>query len=147
MAIITKDELTKYRNKGGVRNMSADNNEGAEDVNKRALPKELWEGWDVLQKMRGTPLAAIKERDYTLYAVMYKQRFGKYPQDNPKKYQVDYSVRSLYEDALLAYEIKELNKKSWDELNKANQTERLRTLDRDSYNDKYFQKFGVMPKF
>ena len=44
---------------------------------RNAIPKELYEGWDALDK--GNKLAKIKANDATLYCVLYNERFGKYP--------------------------------------------------------------------
>jgi hypothetical protein len=114
---------------------------------KSALPKELFVPWDAMHKAKGNILGNLKERDYTAYAVIYNERYGKYPQDDPKKYHVDFALRSLYQDALHDHMVNELCKMGWDDLLKGNLTEKLKRLDREAYNDKYFQRYGVQPKF
>ena len=110
-------------------------------VKKAALPPELFMGWDALDK--GKKLEQLKQKDFTLFAVLMFDKFGTLPKDAREK--MDYNVRAIYEKALKEHKVAEMKKLSWDELMKQGKTTELQKLDRDSYNEKYIKKYGVAP--
>ena len=126
-----------------AKDVLADTDEEQDTVKKSAIPKELFEGWDRLTK--GDKIKDIKDRDYTLYAVLYFDRFGSWPNDAREK--MDFRVREIYEDALTEYKIKTMNKMSWDDLNKGGLLPLFTKLDNDGYREKFRTKFGKYPAY
>lgn len=117
---------------------------GASAIKGRAIPKELYEGWDALSKAKGVPLKRIKENDVTLYCVLYKERFGKYPDNEYPK--IDHNIKLIYEEAYRIYKTDVLSKMKWDDLLKSDLSNELRKLAPEVYKEKYYQKYGVYPR-
>jgi len=116
--------------------------EGEDEPVKKNIPKELFLGWDALD--RSNKLKQIKADDYTLYAVIYQQKFGKWPEDKGRE--IDFIVKQLYEQALREYHVSEMENMSWGELMKNGLTGEYRRVDSDGYAVKFKKKFGVDPK-
>ena len=114
-------------------------------VKKAAIPKELCEDWDVLDK--ANKLQQIKDSNFTLYSELYLEKFGKYPKDYSNA-GVDYNVRKLYQDAMNEYKKKKYGEMDFDELlKKGIWLEKYKILDPAGYREKFTKKYGVAPKY
>ena len=112
-------------------------------VKKSAIPDELFMGYDALDK--ANKIEVIQKRDYTLFAVVYFDRFGQWPQGSSDK--MDHNVKMLYQDALKQFKLKEMLAMSWPDLMGAGRTEELKAIDPEQYKERYFKYYGVYPKF
>lgn len=107
------------------------------------IPPELKQTYKELDK--AGKMKAIKDRDYTLYGVLYFDYLKKYPSDWAQKH--DPNLAKIYTDVLLENKLKRLMAMSWDELNKADLLNELKRIDANSYKQKFFDKFGIEPSW
>lgn len=127
----------------GLAAMRKRNLSDAGEVKKTALPEELYMGWDKLDK--AGKLEKLKSENYTLWSLLYNNRFGELPTGWKK--QADYNAYKIYEDAYKQHRLAELAKMTWDEVNAAGAVQELERLSSDMYKEKFFKKFGVYPKY
>lgn len=110
----------------------------ADAAKKQAFPKELYEGWDKLDK--ADKLEVLKANNLTLYTVLYMDKYGKYPTGAVDK--IDHSAKELYRQELNRHKVSEMRKMTYDELEQKNLIQELHRLDAGCYREKYLQKFG-----
>jgi len=132
--------IERGRPKGVVALMD-DGKPEAEKINKNAFAKELYISYDTLDKTN--KLAALKDKDYTLYAVLYHDKYGKWPNDAKKA--IDHNMKAHYQNELHEFKKETLGKMSWDDLTKANLTKLYSELHPDGYAEKFKSKFGKYP--
>lgn len=109
-------------------------------------PPELFMWWDDLQQ--GNKLAELRKRDYTAYAVVFEDTFGKLPDLDDKslaRTMIDFTLMADYKNARHAWLVEELKKMSWDELLEKNYTNLLRKEAPDVYKEKYHEEYGSYP--
>lgn len=107
-----------------------------------AIPDELYMKWDDLDK--GNKLQKIHDDNFTLFSVLYREKFGNWPSLFREK--ADQNLRILYEEALSEYKKKEMYKMSWDELVQNNLTKEMQKCDPNRYRELFFNKYGRYPR-
>lgn len=139
----TKSQLRNVINKIKSSAGKLDDNQGGQqEINKRVIPKELFLSFDELDK--GNKMEAIKKNDYTLYAVIYYDQFGKYP-NGMMQDKFDAQIAIVYKHALLQYKRDKLCKMSWLDLLREDLTDSYKKVDREGYKQKFTEYYGVAP--
>lgn len=135
------ETMESYRKSKRINDMQ-DNNEEV-TVKKSALPPELFEGYNKLD--RSGKIAGIKARDFTLYAVLYYERYLKWP--NGGKEKMDFNLQKIYQDALMEYKVAAMDRMSFDELNRNGLLPEYKKLNADGYKEAHKKKFGKYPEY